>query len=477
MEILSMDQAPFEPIIAPPVNPGQILTQTPTKSSHLPLIFGIFAVILLGICGFLGFQVYRLNQLVKVDNAVSPTSSAESAKSAEKEDPTADWKTYTNTILGIEYKLPQNFSLIDLSGKEIKGETGYQYCVLYKDTNFQGMKLVKQAYAGSGPCDGGALLIGSVSTDYSAGRSGGFGDYTGYEVKSGKYYPRFINRTGSTPIDTELATEMTNPSGIKYLKIVGKNNVPSNTEEGMPGPMPGTPGESYLGALFNLPGQKYVGFNISMIVSGPEDEAVFDQILSTIKFITSSPSSTGVYTDPLGFSFKIPSTVYFNSDSNYPNVTVKTNDLNQYEDKPSGYNLDNALKDQKALNNHETTVKQDWAEEKSISFTSLGSIPAKNFLVFARFITDDVVFNRILIFYYKNHQVIMTYSGDPTMISSANNYTKTQEYENTQLLVWDLENKKTEQLAVDLQNHKAPQTIQQWYDEFDTIISTFKFTN
>lgn len=109
----------IEPINTPldtqlPINPPQDiqLTQTPLTTSRrsplVPVLVSI-CVLALGAAGYFGYQNYQLNkQVIKVPP--SPTSSPKSAKSAEKEDSTANWKTYTNTTLNYSIKFPSTFT-------------------------------------------------------------------------------------------------------------------------------------------------------------------------------------------------------------------------------------------------------------------------------------------------------------------------------------------------------------------------------
>ncbi len=192
---------------------------------------------------------------------------------------TSTWKTHTSNILGVEFKLPSDFTLESTSGVETPGDTGSQYCMMFTKT--RAFKLIPKAHAGVGPCGGGVINLGTVSTNYTAGRGGGFGDFTGYAKNGSLFYPRFINTPITTALPQEIVREVTNTHGVTYLKIKGEN---IQTEMGEMG-RHGTPGGGNVGALFNKQNTKYAGFNMQMEVASSTDEAIFDQILSTFKFL------------------------------------------------------------------------------------------------------------------------------------------------------------------------------------------------
>lgn len=192
------------------------------------------------------------------------------------------WNTETSGTLGVSFRVPPELSLLDLSGRETPGEVGTQYCMIY--TGDLSFSIIPRIYAGSGPCGGGTLTIGSVSRDYVAGREGGFGDFTGYEKRGGSYYPRFINTISSTALPSVLVREHTNANGVTYLRISGKTSSQNYGGEQMMIPVYGTPGDGFAGALINISHDRYAGFSISMKVRSSDDEQTFDTILSTLSF-------------------------------------------------------------------------------------------------------------------------------------------------------------------------------------------------
>ena len=167
-----------------------------------------------------------------------------------------------------------------MSGKETPGDTGTQYCVTYVGSFT--LNWVTPAYAGVGPCSGGNFTLGTTSDNYIAGREGGFGDYQGYVNKNGTYYAKFVGNS-EVQLPAEYVQELTNPYGVKYLAVTGANKLQGQGEEVMNWPIPGTPGEGFIGALFNLNNNpKYNGFNASTQIDNKE---TFLQILQTFQFI------------------------------------------------------------------------------------------------------------------------------------------------------------------------------------------------
>ncbi len=283
-----------EPVYQPP--------PPPKKSPGI--VIGIFLLILGIVVGLMIDKTTLLSAIRIPFFTATPLASPE--PTAKAGDPTTDWTIYRDTILGIEYKLPPKLGLLENSGREIRGDTGTQYCLIYVGSL---SAIVKPVFAGSGACGGDIFTIGSVSKDYSAGREGGFADLTGYSKTNSLFYPRFIHTISTTPIASNLVTEITNDHDVTYLKIIGENTLQNYGGEQMSLPSPGTPGEGYMAALININSPKYYGFNIQMKITSPQDELIFDQILSSFKFTgqTSINTNQKVYTNTdFGFHFSYP---------------------------------------------------------------------------------------------------------------------------------------------------------------------------
>lgn len=242
------------------------------KSNIKTVIPWILTLIFLCTSGFLFYQNQKL---------AAPTRDSQPLPSqAAQQDPTADWQTYTDTVLGVQFKLPKQFEVLEQIGKEVAGDTGSQYCIHFVRT--QSYRFIPRVEAGAGPCAGSGLVIGSTTTTYSAGREGGFGDMHGYSVNQNRYSALFVQ--GDTfEIPSSLVTEKTNRHGVHYIVIAGANSEQDMGGEKMSVPILGTPGEGHIGALVNLPTGKYPGFSIQLPIQSPEDTALFETILSTLQ--------------------------------------------------------------------------------------------------------------------------------------------------------------------------------------------------
>lgn len=193
------------------------------------------------------------------------------------------WVPQTDTVLGITYKLPPSWGLLDLSGREIPGDTGTQYCATYVAPVSM---LVARVFAGTGACGGGIFTIGTTTKNYSAGREGGFGDYAGYTKVGNKYFVRFLDsKTENLPeLPIQLVSEQINAHGVTYLKVRGESHWNADVESDVV--TFGTPGEGNIGALVNIQNPKYTGFSIMMPRKTPNDEMVFDQILASLSVVS-----------------------------------------------------------------------------------------------------------------------------------------------------------------------------------------------
>ena len=270
-----------------------------TKSSLPKALIAVLLVVILAVAGFAFYKKSLTPTTKPTDTATVPV--------APSSDPTANWKTHYLTGLGIRFKLPDYFSQMDYpNGNETKGEKGRQFCIQYLKSDAVSF-LIKRVLAGGGACSPTYFGLGTTSIDYEAGRMGGFGDLQGYTFENGKYYAKMVLGK-KFEIPTELTKEITNPNGIKILRVIGK------TEQDMPAfPIAGTPGDGSIGALINLNNNiTYSGVSVEMKLDGKLNSYLFDQILSTFKFIdqevSTVPADWKTYTNQalVGFSLKYP---------------------------------------------------------------------------------------------------------------------------------------------------------------------------
>jgi len=87
--------------IAPPSETPQPQPEPKTAKPSLLIGLGVLALILLASTGYLAFQNYQLKkEISQLQSSPSPTSTP---------DPTASWKTYKDNKQGVEFKYPDNW--------------------------------------------------------------------------------------------------------------------------------------------------------------------------------------------------------------------------------------------------------------------------------------------------------------------------------------------------------------------------------
>lgn len=193
-------------------------------------------------------------------------------------DVTKDWQTYTLSKINLEIKLPPELSRLgNLKEEIIAGEKGTVFCASFPAKI---SLLVKNVYAGGMGCNVYTFGIGGTSFDFEAGRSSFFTDYQGFVIEDGKYLAKFVGGQ-KVEIRKDLVKEITNRYGVKILRVIGRKQ--SDPES--PFPVPGTPGEGWVGAFVNIPGNVgYSGIVVQMKLEDDLNIDLFDQILSTFRF-------------------------------------------------------------------------------------------------------------------------------------------------------------------------------------------------
>lgn len=274
---------PPTPVVTPQVVVEQPLPAQAGKSNNfLTILLSILLIISVTISGFFAYQTQKLVkelQMIKSDEKVVITEPI-ATNSGMVDDSTADWKIYNLSELNISLKLPLSLSSLgSWKVENLPGDTGNNICfkLLSKNSFFINTVLA----GGVGICDGDFFRVNSNSVDYSAGRGGVFGDISGYRKSNGQYYPSVKIYPDQTPIPLDLVTEVTNTNGLTYLKVIGKDS----TEGEWRGAIGGTPGNGHLGALILTKNVQYPGITISIDISDDMTSELFDQILSTFKFL------------------------------------------------------------------------------------------------------------------------------------------------------------------------------------------------
>lgn len=197
------------------------------------------------------------------------------------------------------------------------------------------------------------------------------------------------------------------------------------------------------------------------------------------------------YTDKLsGLSFKYPSTITinnFNLDPQFlsPYLKVSVAEMDNLEgdgllpawylDKENSLAIKKSLESGK-LNTDQTTSPTTVMGGNNYKLVNLSkSINGEVYDVSGRFDICDVTLERNLIFYIKNYQILITYGlGDGEAIQHLipTKYLKNPPKECIQYKVWA----DTENFYKDLSENKGENQItQDWYNNFDKIISSIKF--
>jgi len=207
-------------------------------------------------------------------------------------------------------------------------------------------------------------------------------------------------------------------------------------------------------------------------------EKIYSQILSTFKFIEPkfvepiNTSSWKTFTNPEAkFTLKYPSNIVLGD-----NLSITSTKIDQLEDElPLQYGKQIALIDRQALNQGKYGENIDFALEQSKKVIKIDNKYAKSFMVLARYEVCDVVFERKLIFYNNNYQVIISLVGDRgKIISSMPEYFTIDKVNCGEMKIWDFDNQAIDNFYQALIEHKGSEIVQNWYDTFDDIVKTIE---
>lgn len=280
--------------------------QTPTPEVAVPVVdhpeqptkpYGrnwkkwILIYIAIGAVIYAGIYYFILSKQTPKPSSTPVAKAKLSTSPTAISDPTASWKTSIIKPLGLEYKLPPQLNSLGEQKEQTSqgAEGGSRLDVTFGNSNI--------------------LAFGARSKDFQEGREYSFLDSWGYEAKNGKFNGiKYISSEEySEEIPSNLAVEITNPNGVKILKITGKNSSPRDI------PLAFNPGDGKIGALVNIPNAEYWrGFAVEMSLEKDLTEKDFDQILQTFKFTSQSQNNashdTKTYSGE-GFSFEYSSSL------------------------------------------------------------------------------------------------------------------------------------------------------------------------
>ncbi|MFA5080815.1 MAG: hypothetical protein WC472_04325 [Candidatus Paceibacterota bacterium] len=184
-----------------------------------------------------------------------------------------------------------------------------------------------------------------------------------------------------------------------------------------------------------------------------------------------------VYEDKnAGFSIKYPADVAFGETggSSLYKLSVESKKIDLL-DGTMGFNKETAIKNLESLKNGNYGENVDWPFEASKNVIKVDTVNAQEFIVFSRFEVCNVTFERKLYFFNNNYQVVVTLTGPKKEImASLPDYFKIDKDNCGEEKVWNFE--KQGQLLADLKKSIGSDVALRWFNVFDQIVGTIKFT-
>ena len=138
-----------------------------------------------------------------------------------------------------------------------------------------------------------------------------------------------------------------------------------------------------------------------------------------------------------------------------------------------GFDLKTAQEDQQSLISGEYghhIFGNSFPESQTVALLD-NKIYAKKYIALQQIEVCDVQFNRGLIFFKNNHQVIINFRAPRNYSDQFTHYFKKDALSCGDSLVWI----SPEKFYLDLVNGRVSKITQDWYDNFDLILSTFEF--
>lgn len=183
-----------------------------------------------------------------------------------------------------------------------------------------------------------------------------------------------------------------------------------------------------------------------------------------------------------GFSFQYPTDTVLVDDSSFmlgsetPQVKVTVQNMDMIEEGPWSISAEQVKKNIEDLSGGNFGVTGDNALEYSKKVSMAGHLFAQDFMVLSRLDMCNVTVERKLTFYFNNNQIeIVDYAPINKVIGLMPEYFTTDEGNCGTDHVWDLT--KHAQFYTALSEQKAPEEIQEWYDNFDKMIGTIEFAH
>lgn len=204
--------------------------------------------------------------------------------------------------------------------------------------------------------------------------------------------------------------------------------------------------------------------------------------------ITPTPRSVGgktIFTDAnTGLSLSYPSFInLYTTGQNIPednNFSLaiwirKVDSLNSDYPLYSG-NKDNAIAEMKSLENGEFGAPIDFEFDSSKKVIKIEDLNAKTYVLFGRFDTCSIAFERTLRFYSNGYQIEITLAGPPDEITnSMPQYF--EDYGGSTCWKADSDPHSMAAFYKSLVNRSASEVTLKWYDTFDSIINSIKLSS
>lgn len=176
----------------------------------------------------------------------------------------------------------------------------------------------------------------------------------------------------------------------------------------------------------------------------------------------------------VSFSFKYPKTLLINSSNKNLDDTslyIEVTKMSEIVDRPSGFTKEAAYQDMASLSKGNYGNKVAFPVNGSEKVFEIGDIKGKTYSSFSNMDICGVVFARTAILYRNNYQIIINYLGPQSLSKQLGAYMTTDPSNCGTSLIW----KDSQGFYQDLLTGQAPKEIQEWYSNFDQILSTFKF--
>lgn len=202
--------------------------------------------------------------------------------------------------------------------------------------------------------------------------------------------------------------------------------------------------------------------------------------LTPVAAVTPSPDPTAnwkTYADTnSGFEFKYPDNVNLNPSgkgSSNSSLNIQITQVNKIVDAPLGFDKATAIKDESSLASGNYGVSLGFSVPNSEKLFSVGNVFGKTYTQLQVLEICDVRFSRAAIIYNKGYQIVVYYNGPQSLVNLSPAYFSMDQTNCGGTPVW----KDVNTFYKDVVSGNAPEAAQLWYNTFDKILSTFKFTD